>query len=720
VILKYDIAIVGEKRVRQALAGIETRFVQHNAKMNRIAGTPARAGSSRAAGGEAKIQVDALARSRAKAEGHVAGVRRRYFAQQQREEERSIARTTRERARAEAHVAGVRRRYFVQQQREEAQRVRAEASARNSYRRATIGTAANSVRGTTRAIGTMGASALAIGGGFAITGALSHAMDRRSAAVELANQAYNTPGETRSREQIASSVSGIADREAIRSGLGSTGITEGMRQFVAIAGSVTAAEKIAPSLADFANATGADIGDVGRTAGQVAQAMIQSRGMSPDEAVADTLKVMQSAAGQAKIGSIEFADLATQMGKMISSTSKFDGEVADLAATMGAIGQLALAGGAASPEEAMTALMRLPSDITKGQKDFKRPGVDVDVFSDKSKTKLRDPVEVIMDTLQKTGGDLTKMQGLFEERSAKAVDVFRVAYVQELEKGASPQTARANVMAGFEKMRGAKMGDAEVKGSASFRVSQQDRQMAIVAEQFSQEVGEQLIPILKELTPKLKEIIPATVEAAKAFAKIAMYLLENPFKGIGAIIATKLAADLASARIGHAVRTALEGGVAGSTSKLVSSLDRAALAAGVFATSFAATESLLRALDPDLAKDKRSLMNPQNLVDDLKVAAPMFKAEMMGSAEAQYKAEQAAAPGSRFKTEIAQHKEAIAATPNVRFMTEEEFAAWKQAASDQAKAAALMGEAASALKNSAGSSGGTAPINTSNSPTIPR
>jgi hypothetical protein len=557
--LKYDLAIVGEAAIKRALRGIEASFAQHNARMSRAAGMSGVAGGGRggpyrtaAPGGLARRNVrDVMGGfdqiGRAARAAHYKDGRERLRAEQQ-----SNRRIERERMAHAKRLAAA-----------EARAARQTAMVRERYSRATLGTAARSVGGSIRAVGGLAAMGLGIGGGMAVAGAINTEKRLRASSAALANQAYGTPGERRSREQIQQAVERQARSIGISSGLGTENVIGGLRNFVSIAGNVGAGQQLAPFMADMANATDADVGDVGRTAGQIFQNIATKVDVSSAEGMNDALEqtqeIMRAMGGQAKVGSIEFKDLATQMGAVMSATSGFDGKVSDLATTMGAVAQLAIAGGAKSPEEAMTAIMRFRDDLTQNAGRFEKMGVDV--FTDESKTRMRAPEQVILDTLDATGGDMTKIGKLFGTRAKKAFEPFQEASV----KAGGGKVGIEAVRKMLGGVQGATMSKEEIQESAAFRRGQSDRQFETAMAKFNDAIGKELLPTVTKLIPKFVELLPTLTKAAEAFGKFVEALAENPISTIGKLIAVKVAADLAMAGIGAAVKGQLVKIIAGSS-----------------------------------------------------------------------------------------------------------------------------------------------------------
>lgn len=534
--LSYDLSVLGFGKVDQAFAQIERRAGVHNQRMRKGSG-------SKAAERQQMSQADRLQHDAKKARDR----------DLHREAIRDINKEHNKR------MASIRQEHLA--------RKKANAdSARQqvAQRRAMTGAIGRSALGSVSAIG-RGASMVGMIGGGAIIGAgISKHLQVSKSAAALANKAFGTPGETRSREQIQADLmrqsKQIGDVTGNRAGL-----IEAIDKFVAISGNLRAGEQMGRFMADISDATGAEMGDVGRTGGQVMQALM-ARGVDEQDAIKQTEEILSSMAAQAKIGSIEFSDLATQMGKVISSTARFDGRVSDLTATMASMAQLAIAGGASSPEEATTAILRFSDDLVqnagrwdKMMKEAKARGeIKGDApsfFTDESKTQLRGPEEIMFDIFRQTGGDLTKIKKLFGIRSMKALEPFQQSFAV-FSRAADKEGGIEAVKKQMDRFKAARMSPEEVRKSATFTREQTGRSIQVEWERLTQEVGQQLAPALHDLIPSLKELFAAVAKGTPYIAAFFEYLAKNPFEAIVRILVAKVAMDVAAAGIGAAIRNA--------------------------------------------------------------------------------------------------------------------------------------------------------------------
>jgi hypothetical protein len=550
-LLSYDIRVVGLQAVNRALRSVERRVAALNRRQSRaLGGTGAAkrgAGRSMAAEMAANRRLsDRLVIEEARTQGKIRQIRVR--GNQQRI---SDARRT---ARAEERIA--KRSAMTMEQ------YKRRVHGGGALRGRTMGRTGQSLRGGARAVGAMGAGLLAIGGGYAISSAVGQEKRLLASSAALANQARGTVGgQGKSFAQLQGEATRTARVEGLKSGQGPEAVIGGMRQFQAITGRFDIAQQMTGYMTELADATDAGLGDVGRTAGQIFQA-IEATGKPAQESMEATMKIMDAMAGQSKIGSIEMNDLAQQMGKLMSATANFKGDIGDLAADMGAMAQTAIAGGASSAPEAMTALMRFADDLVqKGAASpaYKKAGIDVFeremVGGKEVRTALKSPVELIKSIVGGTKGDIAKISSMFGVRAKKAVDPFARIYREAEAKKAG--TGIEAIEKRFKQFRDVSLTAPQRKEAAENRRQQADRQFDMAMQKFNDAIGRELLPVITKLVPKFVELIPLLTKGAEALGKFITWFSENPMTGIGAIIAASMVKDIASAGIGAAIRAAM-------------------------------------------------------------------------------------------------------------------------------------------------------------------
>lgn len=541
--LSYDLDVTGVAKVKGAIRSLTNEWRRHNEEVTKSA----RGAGLRGTDTSAKRKQTATERTNAQAEAKKQAQIKREEAAEKRAADRAAAHKERLQQQLSRRQLARFKQETIAKNREEsralAQRERAEqALARRRLARFKAETLRNdrlmlasrsamlggAYRGAMAPLGAVGRTAkMAVGlaGSYVVGSSVAKQFAAERSATNLANKAFGTPGEERTREQIKQSL--MAQSEAIGAVTGNrAGVIEAMDKFVAISGSLPGAQQIGQFMADISDATGAEMGDVGRTGGQVLQNLMSARSIDPRDTAAmnaaleDTKSIMAAMAGQAKIGSIEFSDLARSMGSVMSATTRFEGNVADLANEMGAIAQLAIAGGATSPEEAMTSIKRFSDDLVRNSKRFDKMTQGMGIqsfFTNESKTQLRAPTEIITDVMRATGGDLTKVQKIFNIRSMKAFEPFQKAVMEEQKTGKTFEEALSTVETKIGRFTSTKMTQEEVKTSATFSREQTGRRFQIAWEDMQMKVG-------KELAPAVEDLIPAFVGLAKVVKDLAPYL----------------------------------------------------------------------------------------------------------------------------------------------------------------------------------------------------
>jgi hypothetical protein len=556
-LLSYDIRVVGLQAVHRALRSVERRVAALNRRQARGLGGPGVRGSGRRGGGSMAAEVAAQRR----VGQQLVAAERRTQAQlrqvQQRGNRQRIA-DARRAARQEARVRA-----------KEARRGARRGG--GALRGRTMGRVGQSMRSSLRGVGTMGAGLLAIGGGFALSGAISAEKQLQATAAALANQARGTAGGGgKSFTQLKGEALKAARTEGLKSGQGPEAVIGGMRQFQAITGRFDIGAKMAGYMTELADATDAGLGDVGRTAGQIFQSIAKG-GMDANKAMDATIKIMDAMAAQTKIGSIEMQDLAQEMGKLMSATDNFGGDISELAAQMGAIGQTAIAGGASSPAEAMTALMNFSADlIQRGAASpvYKKLGVDVfnreTITGGKTRFSLKAPTEIIKQIVGATRGDIATVQSMFGKRGMKAVAPYAKIY-REAEL-AKPGTGMKAIEDQFNMFLGLSKTFREQRPEmAANRRKQADRQFDMAMQKFNDAIGQELLPVITKLIPKFVELIPLLTQGAEALGRFIGWFAENPIKGIGTIIGLAAAKQIAISLAADKLKSLLTpgGGVPG-------------------------------------------------------------------------------------------------------------------------------------------------------------
>jgi len=536
--LQYDLSIVGLNKLRSGTQAIERELTAHARRTESKLGIGRNPAARRSLA--TREQRSSLRAFDEIGKAGVAAERRRHA-----EAMRNIK--AEERAKQQAIKAEERERKRALRQQEQEQR-RAVATAQATRARFASGAASSLMGATGRTLG-IGAGVLGLGGGAAIYGAVDSEVKNRAAISNLANQGYVAGGPSRSA--LAAGIRGNVAGVANASGRSDADLVEMAQAFTDVSGDLKGAMKLLPQMAELADASGASGSDIGRSMALALEGVKirGGKGLSDTDAELRALAAIRVMAGQGKIGSIELADQANAgAGRTVAAAMMFGGDFEKNMATLGGLAQMAVkSGGAASSAEAFMSISKISTDVTARQASLRKMGVEV--FTDKSRTALRDPAEIMYDIVNKTKGDLTKLGPIFNERSIRALNPLQQVYT-EAGGGEAGEEAMRSALGKFQQ---AALGESEVKDSAAFRRTEPDRQLERTKNEFNRLVGSELIPVLSKAIPELAKAIPSLVNGIKSAADFAQWFIDNPVKGVGAIIAAQVALDVAKAGIGKVI-----------------------------------------------------------------------------------------------------------------------------------------------------------------------
>lgn len=573
-LLQYDISVVGTDAVRRAFGTVERYAEQHKRKLDAMfSGRSGGARSRRSTAARAQLGMGSSAASAVATER---GANAELAAAQRlsRQRERLADREFQKKA---AHVRKLARIEVAAHHRvaQEAERTRKrEAQNVASRRKRTTGQV---VRGAAGTVGAIGATAA---GAFGLTG-----------TAMLASGAHNQIQEERTASRLAvmsgkpnakGTVLNWARSSAKDSEFSPTQFMAAGDAYQSKTGDLMGSGlKMLPKLADIATATSSNLEDVTAAAGAVRNTLDRS-GLKGKQLESKTLEVMRALAAQASSGEIELRDLANgTVNRITASSGGQTGNVIDNIKFAGQLAQLAPAGGATSPEEAGTAVSRIQAGFLKHEKEIKKAGIDV--FTDKSKTKMRSTKEMLTQGIESGAINLQTADKWFGAEALKAIRPL-------VEANAGGDKGGKKLLSKF----GGELTAEQIRKRKEARLKDPDVVIAKSFEKLNQAIGQELVPVLIELVPKLKEMIPEVAKATRAFATVVETFAENPMAGIGLIIAAAIAKEIAAAQIASAfgnVATAATGAsttlgaVKGAAGALAPALVTAAMLAAAVAVA---------------------------------------------------------------------------------------------------------------------------------------
>lgn len=366
---------------------------------------------------------------------------------------------------------------------------------------------------------------------FSVQGMVGRNVELERVATDLSNSGYQAGaagpnGQRVDPRTLMAQARGIGGQF----GIDANEVLSGLVQYQKIAGDLDTGRQNLYQMAALAKATGTNLGEMAAATANVSNGL----GDIPNKAaVIDD--VMRTIAGQGKLGAVEISDMAVQMARIAAAASNFSGDRSTNIKQFGALAQIARAeGGAPSAAEAARSMGGFANTLKKGAriKAFAKEGIDV--FTDDTKTQLKDPIELIKASLLATGGDLQRMNALFMD----VVGARTVFGLQKTFTGAGGgQTGIEAVDKQIGRMMRAQMSKDEVKESAE-KASNTD---AARAAKFQNKLDQVSQGVMAKLVPALERAEPAILKFAETIGNVTTWAVENPKTAIAAAISMSLA-----------------------------------------------------------------------------------------------------------------------------------------------------------------------------------
>ncbi len=447
----------------------------------------------------------------------------------------SAEKAAKEQERAREHVYQVKQRYLAQ----EAAAESAAASKSKAVYASIASSAGRNFAGIVRAgAGVFGSIARGAGVNFDIGSLVGKGVGLQKSLTSISASGF-MEGDTGANGKRVSV--GALDKQvrnaANGAALGNDEVAEGLQRFVSKSSDLDTGSKSLGFMAKFAKSTNSDMGDVADAMGEV----VNKLGDVPDKAAA-LQNVMMIMAKQGKLGAVEMKDQAKSLAVMVGQANKFAGSSTEAMSEMGVLFQMTKKfGGVKGPAQAATATSNFIADLTSknGQKNM---GPGIKVMSDKG--HLLPLVDIMVNALKATGGDLLKGGSTFRnKRSAAVVNAFNDTYA----KGESDHKGggEAAIRAKFQEFGGA-MSQSEM-GESLKKAMDTD---ASKAQLFQNNLELAADGIAHKVLPELEKLGPTVMEVVEQFGKLVGWAAGNP---MSAVVAA-LAASVAKAGVEHVVR----------------------------------------------------------------------------------------------------------------------------------------------------------------------
>lgn len=504
----------------------------------------------------------------------------------ERQKARAHAQRERENARITREAARDQEKIHREQTRMLEQRAKDKAAARERFNRGAGGALA---RGASAGLSTAGRAAQAaagtfaeLGGGFSISDAVQREVGLHRVAGTIAASTITPEGQKPiATQDIVSRVRAIGIQNAVDP----EDVAKAVGKFKDLTGDTAKALEMMPELAKLATAFGVNLDELAENAGNIKMAL------GDDATNADVMKVLRVQTRQGGIGAVEMKDLAKFGGRLAAGSGLFEGDRKKNIISLSSFAQVARQyGGATTAAEATLAAQRFATDLQNKAGFFKSMGIDVKGANG----AMRDPNELLIEAIRKTGGDVTKLGNLGAEDKGQAFG----------ERGVRVMTGMADI---YRKAGGGKKGEeairakmaefgkdisqGEIDQRAATRLQDADKKLEQAMIELRGAVGSQLLPEFIKLVPVLKEAIPYITKFMQKMVDLAKWAEENPFKGLAAILMVAMGKEVAAAGIGKATAAALSTSI-GASAGVIGAAAAVAIAAGI-----AAMEAEFAAID---------------------------------------------------------------------------------------------------------------------------
>lgn len=398
-----------------------------------------------------------------------------------------------------------------------------------------FGRAARSTVGTVTGIaGALGAA----GGAMLVGSALMEnvALSKQAALLSNATNGMISP----------TSLKATAQNTAAQTGFKATDVMEAMSTVSARAEGEKGLSAFKSDLDDVAMtaiAAGVSIQDMGAVYAAAFQA-----GVKPG---AEMRQLMIDFVDMGKKGSVEFADLSGELAKLAGAGRAF-GSGAGMLRQVAGLAQLAVKTDV-SPEEARTTVIDMVREFTQGPKIAKLKAAGVDVVNNKT-GKLNDPAMLLAGTIAAAntkgiGGQkgLAGLSEIFTGKSAGLARLLNETYLaaEGREKGTGKKAVLSQISEASRTEMTFTRRDKEtavVMGTAAVKLAQD-------MERFKTKIGEML--------PQFAALLPSVLKVTQALASLAVYVADNPIKGIGGLFAANVTKEIVDAGIGKALEVGI-------------------------------------------------------------------------------------------------------------------------------------------------------------------
>jgi hypothetical protein len=340
------------------------------------------------------------------------------------------------------------------------------------------------------------------------------------------------------------------------------------REFVGLTGDLDLWRKIMPGIVAQTKALGGNQEEAARAAGEFAAHI----GDVPDKAKA-VLSLAHVAAGQGKIGGVDFSDFAKYAAKVAAPAAMFKGDKTQNIGKLTAIAEIAkMHGGASSAAMAFGSIDSLVNTLRKPARFKSIKGLlgnENGQFSDATHSELMDPHELIKQLIVASSKDKNGKSGksdigrvsaaVGDARSMKAIAGLQMTF----NEAGGGQAGLDAMNAELKKFSGAMMSDAEVaRGLAAALDTTESK-----AERFNQKLEGITHGAMAKLVPALESLEQPALNLAGHLGDLAAWVATNPGSALIDAVGLVIARAGIESAFRHGIETIIKN-VAGSAGSL--------------------------------------------------------------------------------------------------------------------------------------------------------
>ena len=507
---------------------------------------------------------------------------------------REAERAAREVERLEAYKLRVRIRSSEMAGAAAARAVEQEAAARKRAASA-MGAGLAKTVGAVGGIASMGIGAMTIGGGFVLADAAKTQLAAQKQAAQLVNLATVGNGGVTPQGANIGSILGQATQLSTETGISKDQLIGASVKYAQNARNADFKGAMGNMgfFAKMATVTGTDIGDIAEAAGQLKtqNQSLDAKGMQ---------QMLLDVYAQSGSGSMSMVDAAKQLGTMGSTRAFFTQDEGKSQRSLFGIGQIARAGGDVG--EAGTFTKDIAAEVGVANRKF-RKAHGRDLVKVDSHGMMSSPEQMVEDVFRGTKGNQAEIGELFGKRGATLFHELGKSYLTGEKTGGVEGGVKA-AMANLGQVTSATMTPEQLDKMHADTLSTPAARLHMAFEKLEATTGEKLEPLLERLADKAPELAEKFAKIVDAGAGLAEWFLDNPLKGVGAVVGLSMGKEIAAAQIPKLLERAM-------TTKLGSGL-------AIAGASIAIAEAGMMVIDQLASMDVRK---QQEVIKDTNEAA---------------------------------------------------------------------------------------------------